>query len=488
MKNINKLLTFFIFTLPFIWVSCEDDLMETNKGETPLEMTVDSKDVILDITNPNANALNFKWTTGTNYGTNAAISYQFQLALNDTGFEDGITYDLGKNVTSTVYTNESLNNTLSESLGVTPNTEVTIKARVIATVLAEGVQAQITEPQQIKVKTYLPVSKNLYMLGSASPNGWNADNATRMNVISGTAGGFTWQGRLNAGELKFITTPGEFLPSYNKGDDENLLVYRDADNQPDNKFDIPASGMYKITLNIITLAINIEVLDAPEYGELWFVGGFTDWNFRAMKNDMLDPYVFYYNAELTSASSSDEFKIATAASFDSNVVFLRPEINGQGAGTDLTVVKWSEDENANDNKWKIAPGTYKIKLNLNTMKISIVEYTLYPMIYLVGEASPNGWDIGNAVAMDAVGSDSHKFTWTGHLGTGEMKFSCDRSADWNGGFFLSLNDGATPTGNEEQMMYSYPGSNPDNKWVISEAGTYTIELDQLQETVKFTKH
>jgi hypothetical protein len=37
------------------------------------------------------------------------------------------------------------------------------------------------------------------------------------------------------------------------------------------------------------------------------------------------------------------------------------------------------------------------------------------------------------------------------------------------------------------MLYSNVGSNPDNKWNITEAGTYTIELDQLQETVKFTK-
>ena len=87
---------------------------------------------------------------------------------------------------------------------------------------------------------------------------------------------------------------------------------------------------------------------------------------------MLDPYIYHYNAELNSSNSSDEFKIATANNFDQTTVFLRPAVNGQGAGTGLSVVKWSESENTNDNKWKLAPGIYKITLNLRTMKVDIV--------------------------------------------------------------------------------------------------------------------
>ncbi|NDW11051.1 SusF/SusE family outer membrane protein [Dysgonomonas sp. 520] len=492
MKNINKILIALFVMLPFAFISCDDDIMETNKGNTPLELMVNATDVTLDILDPSANVLSYTWTTGINHGTNTAISYQFQLALNETDFQDGITYELGKgsSATSMVYTNESLNATLLDSLGVEPNTEVYIKARVIATVLSEGIEPQITEPIMVKIKTYKPISKNIYILGSAAPNGWNADEATQMNVVSGTVGGFTWQGRLNAGEMKFITTLGDFLPSYNKGDAEYKLVYRDSDDQPDNKFVIPASGMYKITLNILTLAINIEVMEAPEYGTLWFVGGSTGWNFKEMRNDMLDPYIFHFNAELLSPDGNavEDFKIATVADFEPTTVYFRPEVNNQGVGTDLTVVKWSENENDDDYKWSIAPGTYKIKLNIRTMKINIVKYELYPVIYLVGEATPNGWDIGSATPMSAVSGNPHKFTWTGNLSTGDMKFSCDRQDDWGGGFFLASRAEAAPSGSEEQMLYSPKGSEPDNKWRIPEAGTYTIELDQLQDIMKFTKH
>ena len=488
MKTIYRILISTVFLLPLLFVSCNEDLMETNKGETALKLKANTTDLVLDVLNPNSNVLNFEWTTGTNNGTNAAISYQFQITNEDSNFESGITYELGKNTTSIVYTNETLNSVLLDSLNAKSDSVITVKARVIATVLAAGTEPQISESFAVKIKTYKPIAKNLYLIGGAAPNGWNADNATKMNSVNGTTGGFTWQGRLNAGELKFITKLGNFLPSYNKGVEDNQLIYRETEDQPDNKFTISKSGQYRVTVNIITLNISIEELDAPEFGDLWFVGGFSGWTFKEMRVDMLDPYIYHYNAELNSANSSDEFKIATANNFDPATIFLRPAVNGQGAGTGLSVVKWSESENTNDNKWKLAPGIYKITLNLRTMKVDIVPFTPFSMIYLVGDATPNGWDIGNATAMDAVSGNSYKFTWTGHLNAKEIKFSCDRKTDWNGAFFLATSGGANPSGSEEQMLYSNVGSNPDNKWTITEAGTYTIELDQLQETVKFTKH
>ena len=487
MKTIYRILISTVFLLPLLFVSCNEDLMETNKGETALKLKANTTDLVLDVLNPNSNVLSFEWTTGTNNGTNAAISYQFQITNEDSNFESGITYELGKNTTSIVYTNETLNSVLLDSLNAKSDSVITVKARVIATVLAAGTEPQISESFAVKIKTYKPIAKNLYLIGGAAPNGWNADNATKMNSVNGTTGGFTWQGRLNAGELKFITKLGNFLPSYNKGVEDNQLIYRETEDQPDNKFTNSKSGQYRVTVNIITLNISIEELDAPEFGDLWFVGGFSGWTFKEMRVEMLDPYIYHYNAELNSSNSSDEFKIATANNFDPTTIFLRPAVNGQGAGTGLSVVKWSESENTNDNKWKLAPGIYKITLNLRTMKVDIVPFTPFSMIYLVGDATPNGWDIGNATAMDAVSGNSYKFTWTGHLNAKEIKFSCDRKTDWNGAFFLATSGGANPSGSEEQMLYSNVGSNPDNKWSITEAGTYTIELDQLQETVKFTK-
>ncbi len=475
--------------IPVVLSSCSEDLADYFKGEKDLSLSVSTQNVALDISNPQVDAVTFSWTSGTNHETNAGITYQFQLAVSGTSFSKPVKINLPKGTFSLKYTNAEFNSLLIDSLSVNPKAEVSLEGRVIATVLGANQENQISNVVSLKATTYKAVTNTLYLIGTAAPNGWSADNATKMNSISGTVGGFTWQGKLNAGELKFITTLGQFAPSYNKGTDNTKLYLREsfADSY-DEKFVIPTTGIYKITLNVISLTIKIEALDAPEYSELWFVGGFTGWSFVHMTTDLLDPFVFNYNAVLNTSGSTDEFKIGTQASFDNSVVFLRPQMNQQGAGTNLNVVKWSQNENANDNKWRITPGTYKIKLDTRDMKIDIVRFTPYAMIYLVGDATPKGWDINNATAMTSVSGNPYKFTWTGALSTGELKFTCDKQSDWNGAWFLASSGGMEPSGSEQQMMFSAQGSNPDNKWKISSAGTYTIELDQLQELVKITKN
>ena len=85
-----------------------------------------------------------------------------------------------------------------------------------------------------------------------------------MNTVSGSVGGFTWNGRLNKGELKFITTLGQFTPSYNKGIDDTKLYYRESDeDEYDEKFTIEEAGNYEIKLNVLTGVISIRKTTGP---------------------------------------------------------------------------------------------------------------------------------------------------------------------------------------------------------------------------------
>lgn len=487
MKTLYNLIIGILLVLPSLLVSCKDDYMETNLGNQPLVMSASEQDIQLDITAPQSNAVTFQWTSGSNFNTNAAITYTFELGLSGRNFANSIKVEQAQGKNSISYSTAEVNAILLNQFGVTPGVEAELEARVTAVVHHESVAPQVSEVVRIKVTGYRPVSSTLYIIGDAAPNGWDANEATKMNTVSGAAGGFVWQGKLKAGSLKFITTPGQFLPSYNKGSDNTKLFFRESESGPDDKFVIPTTGIYKISVNIINLTIHIEALDAPEYSELWFVGNPTGWSFKPMAADASDPFIFYYHANL---SAGGEFKIATQANFDQSTVFLRPATNGQAAGKNLSVVKWSESERpggANDYKWNITGGVYKIRLDIRDMKIDIVPFTPYPMIYLVGDASPNGWDIGNATPMVAVGSDPYKFTWTGTLKTGELKFSCDKKSDWNGDWFLAGQAAMEPSGDIEKMIFSANGANPDNKWKITTAGTYIIELEQLQQTVKIRK-
>lgn len=473
-----------LFMLSFSACIDEDNL-ERDKGSVPLAMTVNSKEIVLDNNTPVSDALRFEWTSGTNQGTDAGIEYTFEMDLEEGNFEEGIKLALGRNERILVYKHEALNQLLLDEFSVSPNDEVILKARVIADVLNESVDKQTSEVVSFSVKTYTPVTKNLYLIGGAAPNGWSADEAIKMNTVSGSVGGFTWNGRLNKGELKFITTLGQFTPSYNKGIDDTKLYYRESDeDEYDEKFTIEEAGNYEIKLNVLTEVISIRKTTGPEYDELWIVGsstGESGWGFEPMNVDVNNPYIFSYNARL-----SGEFKIATEPDFDDNIPYYRPAAQGVGAGVNLDVVKLSGQENADDYKWSVDDANYKIKLDIQDLKIDILEFIAYPMIYLVGEATPNGWSIDDASPME-ITENEFIFTWSGYLKEGEFKFTCDKQSDWNGDWFTATADKTEPTGVIQSMVYTTGGSGKDYKWNIAESGDYTIELDQFNETVIIKK-
>lgn len=360
--------------------SCSEDEKELNKGNDVLSLSVSKEVVALDVRQPNAEAVAFKWTTGTNQGTGASISYTFQLDVQGRNFSAGINEDMGKGIYSKTYTVNALNRVLLEELAQPVGQEVTLEARIIATVSDERVEEQISPVLTLKVTPFKPVTSTLYLIGGATPNGWAADKATPMNAVAGEAGAFIWSGVLNAGDLKFITTLGDFMPSYNKGADDTRLVLRERDDQPDEKFQIQSGGKYQIKLNVLNLTIDIAPMEDPEY---------------------------------------------------------KP----------------------------------------------------YPMVYLVGSATAGGWSVADATPMEPVADNADLFTWTGMLQSGELKFSLDKQTDFGGAWFLAYEDGLAPNGKEQQMVFSPKGDGGnDRKWKITDAGTYTIELNQLKKVVKITKN
>lgn len=478
MKNIYSLI---LLIATALFAGCADDnLMELDKGDNPLEISVSEPQLALDAALPDGEALKLTWSSGTNHGTNAAISYTLQIDRQGNQFAGGLTLAMGREAYEKSYRNEELNNLLIETFDATPGEAITLEARVNASVADEGIEPATSEPVAFAVTPHKPISGTLYLIGDATPNGWSADEATELRKVPGKPRTFTWSGSLKTGSFKFITTLGEFVPSYNKGTGEGTLYLRESFDDPyDESFLITEAGNYTITVNLATLTISIVMGEGPAYSELWFVGNPTGWSFQPMRVDPLDPYLFHFNGDL---SAGGEFKIGTAAgSWDAP--FFRPVENGTPQGEGLDVEIWAGDP---DNKWDIDGGIYKITLNIREMKIDIIPFTPYEMIWLVGDASPNGWDIGNATPMEAT-DDLHIFTWSGNLKAGELKFTLDKQDDWNGAWFLAGEPDKAPAGTEEQMIFHHPGAGPDYKWRIAEAGNYNITIDQLNETIIIAK-
>ncbi|MCW3079724.1 SusF/SusE family outer membrane protein [Segetibacter sp.] len=108
---------------------------------------------------------------------------------------------------------------------------------------------------------------------------------------------------------------------------------------------------------------------------------------------------------------------------------------------------------------------------------------IYDKAYLIGDASPAGWTIANAVPM-LKGTDPYIFTWTGPLKAGEIKFPTATS--FSSDTFAAATQGQTITNNKAQLSAS---GNPDVKWKLAstDAGTYKITLNTQTLTVDFQK-
>ena len=474
----------------------DDDYTELNKGETELALTADANDITLDEAAHAENALTLTWTSGTNHGTGNRITYKLELAEAGTGFANPylVAEDMTQQYTwsSTV---EALNTLLRDNFGVKADNRYAVEARVTATVA--GIDDVQTATTTFNVASYEPVTTTLYVTGTATLGGTDLSLAEEMTRTDN--GQFTYTGYMKAGTYKFITTLGQELPSYNRGDDGSLVLRTTAD-QPDNLFEITEDHDYTITLNLLDGTKTTAQSDGvkPPYDAIWFIDGMDGYSFKPMTQDALDPFLFRYGAEF---NNEGDFKFATASgSWENNYKATQPDAPYTDSSVEF--VKGFDP----DNKWRLKTDelgkAYKICLDIRSGKerMLMAPFTPYENIWLVGDAALGGWSLDDAVPMTKDASNPYVMTWTGTLNTGELKFTCDRSSDWNGAWFMSATNGAAPTGQEEKALFIDKHSddlkaqyltvdimNIDNKWKIEEAGTYKITLNQLTETITIAK-
>jgi hypothetical protein len=481
----------------FALSGCTDqDYEQLDKGSDRLTLTAAQEaDTLAEINHAN-NAITLNWTTGNNAGTGNKIGYRLELAKAGTNFAEPYTALADETQVYTWSINvENLNSLILDKFGGTVGKPTAVDARISA--IVPGVDEVQTDSLTFHATPYQPVTTTLYLLGDAAPNGWSADNAEAMTRTDN--GIFTWEGNLKAGNLKFITTLGQFLPSYSKGAD-GLAFLRTSDSQPDGQWKVTEEHYYKVTANLLTGEVSLtqEEGNKPPYDFIYFVGDMTGWSFEKMTQDPLDNFLFRYGHYFDQGGT---FKFGTAENSWENM-YKATQDNAPYTDTSMELVSGFTP----DYKWNITDSetgkAYKVCVDIRKGKERMMmrEFTPYSMIYLVGDASPSGWDIANATPMTATDSP-YIFTWTGTLNAGELKFSCDRQADWMGAWFLcAAGDDVEPTGQTEKALFINKSddylkaeykdidiSGVDQKWKITTSGTYTITLNQLEETVSIIK-
>jgi starch-binding outer membrane protein SusE/F len=455
-SGVSRIFTFMIAGMMIFFLSCQKEEDNNIKLAGDLSLSASSGDIILTQKNARNTALTLSWTTGSNNGTGASISYKLQIDKAGNNFANPQVFDMGKAVYSKTFSVAELNSSLLEKYGIEAGTSSTIEARLMATINTSPVTEQTSPVISIKVTSFKPVSKTLYIFGDAFTFGWDAGKAIALTPGADDSTIFVFRGALGKGSYKFITSSGNFLPSYNRGIDDNHIVYRTTDSDTDTKFTVTEAGVYKITVSLLDLTITTVKLELPAYENIYMVGDATPngWDIGTateLIQDPDNPYIFTYIGVM----KPGDFKLPVNRNTDwGQDMYMRL--------SDSTMYLHHGGA-PDDNKWTITKkGHYTIKLNLMDNTISMVRTKLY----MVGSATPIGWSIDKAIELTEDATNGCIFTYTGPMVAGEFKFPVNRNSDWGQDMYERTDD---------THMYRHKGgAADDNKWSIITAGNYVI--------------
>ncbi|MBQ9144818.1 MAG: SusF/SusE family outer membrane protein, partial [Paludibacteraceae bacterium] len=272
-----------IIAVAILFCGCEYQI-NLNKGEEALALEVSADTVVLNQREGSSQAIEFVWTSGTNHGTGSAITYELQIDMqdSDSAFAEGIHWDFGKTASHTLsFSHTEWQDTLMAYFPSIPLEEYsTLQARVVATIVMTQ-EIQVSPIVTFVVMPYVERPQELYLVGNATPNGWDAQRAQYMRQDAEDQSLFTYEGVLNRGEFKLLLKPGEWLPCYvRNAEDSTKMVYRATEEDyPDCKWWISKKSNYRIEAHVDNLTMTVIDLggdfEEPIFYELYMIGDAT---------------------------------------------------------------------------------------------------------------------------------------------------------------------------------------------------------------------
>lgn len=313
--------------------------------------------------------------------------------------------------------------------------EITITARDMA-------GNEVTTTTSYKVIETPITYATIGIVGNATGS-W--DNSTPMNVDPDNEHAWSLTAKLTVGELKFradnawtVNWGSDAFPTGNGT--------QDGPNIP-----ITEEGYYHITFNDRTGAYTFEKLTPTEYTTVGLIGNATagGWDTSTpLEQDENDPHVWTGTVTLTAGEA--KFRADNAwtvnwgsASFPSGI--------GVQDGPNFAP----------------SPGVYFVTFNDVSGAYSF-EIQSVDAVYLVGDATPAGWDNNSNVPMFRDPDNGLRFSYTGHFNAGAFKFLRTRGA-WQPQWGKGASDGVLGYNGGD-------GSDPDVIQISTE-GYYTVTID-----------
>jgi len=245
-------------------------------------------------------------------------------------------------------------------------------------------------------------------------------------------------------------------------------------------------GALSLALLILVLS-GCRTIDRVRKNEtLYFVGGFSSWDFEPMRRDANNPYRFKMGRMMT-WKGDGQFKFGTKINNWEN------QYHPYTANAPFSYTLAIRDSSEN-NTWLLheAESNRAYKMSLDTgvwpMKFVMFPFDAYPAVYISGDAAGGG-AMNPAYALSPVDNNPYIMSWQGTLRPGTFNFLCEgySGGEGSGGespgdpgpVFQPWKDRLTPDGSEQQVDLSDSGGG--RGWLIEKEGVYLVVFDQLQE-------
>lgn len=208
-------------------------------------------------------------------------------------------------------------------------------------------------------------------------------------------------------------------------------------------------------------------------------GGWTLDRTAVMVRDAADPDVFRYTGWL---NPDAEFKFLGQVGWDGDE-YRNASTDPYNISGLIHCNNSTNDADRNrDYKFKVSRGgNYSIVCNLRDMTVTVSEVAdlpapvLHNVLYLVGDATPGGWSLGQALPLAQDAADAFRFSATVSLFPGIFKIAtnCYGGYDEQKFFFRDAADYGRIS----------EDATDDRQWTITEAGEYTVTVNLLTSTI-----
>jgi len=428
-------------------------------------LTSSATDVTCTLATADLHAVDFTWTSAFN-GYTGAVTYTLQYDSTGQGFNDAKEITLDANTYTKALTQGELNIDAINS-GIAGGTSGKVDFRIkAATALGAIVYSNIAT---IKVTTFISAPDNLYIVGDATPGGWNnpvpvpSQQFTKVDDYS-----FSLIVNLNAAPASYLFLPlnGNWDHKYGGASATGGTLLKDGDVPGSNTPAPAAAGFYKIIVNFQTNSYSVTPVTIPD--NLYIVGDATA---GGWSNPVPTP------SQQFTQLSPGLFGIITNLSSSGSYLFL--PLNGNwdhkygGASATGGTLLADGDVPGSNTPAPATAGLYKIIVNFDTNTYTVTPYTgvpLPPNLYIVGDATAGEWN-------NPVPVPSQQFT---QLTNAEFKITLPLTGG-KSYLFLPLNGnwdhkygGTSASGGTLLYDGDVPGSNTP---APASDGTYTIDVN-----------